>query len=572
LPYARNSELPKAVQIVLPSEAQTIWRVAFNSFDAKLGDSVKCKQAWNAVTDAGWRPDEGDKWVYDAAAADFNPSHDPHSGEFSSGGGSGGGSSGKGGKRTPGHDDYEFEGTRKTGPTANDIKHANLLPTDTVMEDFVQQFGRAALKKLRGSDAAAGCTISGVQHDAGCKACDTGDNADCSCGAMDAAPPQPAKDSNSISVTVSEPATLVLDGDFKPRKTSQGFLLAFSRIARSGIQLYKGSEIGSDGKDELRVYRPSKEVFSRKSLQSYAGVPITNGHPPTMVDAVNWRKFAIGEIGEDVVRDGEFVRVPMMLRDAEAIKDYEDGKAELSLGYTMDLRLEPGTTPRGEAYDAVQTDIRANHLALVNAARGGPALRIGDDAMNTKQIVVDGLTVSLDARDAEVVSRFIEKQTKALDDLNTAIKLRDDQVSAAKKDSDTKDAKIATLEKQLKDSERTPEQRAAELQELGKVTDTAKKLLGDKFVPTYDANAIRKQVVDARMGEIAKGWSPEQVAASFESLAALGPSGGPRNAMDRVLVDGVHIHSSQDARDKAYEQMVNDACQAWKTPAQRKTA
>jgi uncharacterized protein len=471
LPYAQNSELPKAVQTALSEKAQTVWREAFNAVATDAPETSKFKKAWDAV-------------------------------------------------------------------------HA---ATDA---------------------AAVGCTISGVDHSAGCKACASGNNADCTCGAMDAAEPGVH---DSLSVTVSEPITLVTDGDYKPRKTSQGFLLAFSRVARSGIQTYKGNEIGVDGKDELRVYRPSNEVFSRKSLQSYAGVPITNDHPPQMVDATNWRKYAVGEIGEDVVRDGEFVRVPMILRDAKAISDYETGKAELSLGYTMDLRLQPGTTSTGVAYDAVQTAIRANHLALVHSARGGPALRIGDDqgddTMTTaKQIVVDGLTVSLDARDAEVVSRFIEKQAKTLDDLNVALKLRDDQISAAKKDSDTKDAKIATLEKQLKDSERTPAQRAAEMAELAKVTDQAKKLLGDKFQPNYDADAIRKQVVDAKMGQTAKDWTPAQIAASFDSFAATAPASPIRNQMDRVLNDGIEVHSSQDARDKAYEAMVNRAQNEWKGP------
>jgi uncharacterized protein len=478
LPYARNSELPKAVRAALSADAQTIFRNAFNTaVDGDKSETLAFKLAWDAVRMMTCPQCDG-------------------TGEYD-------------GKPCP-----DCNGTGKIKVGADADPAADDKPADD---------------------------------------------------------PKPKPTADSISVAVSEPVTPVFDGDFKPRPTSQGYLIAFSRVARSGIQLYKGRELGIDGKDEIRVYRPSNQVFARKSLKSYAGIPITNNHPNEMVDAKNWKQYAIGETGDDVVRDGEYVRVPMILRDAEAIKDYETGKTELSLGYTMDLKLEGGTTPSGEAYDAIQTDIRANHLALVNAARGGPALRIGDDTMNAKQIVVDGLTVSLDARDAEVVSRFIEKQTKEIGDLNAAIKLRDEQISAAKKDGDTKDAKIATLEKQLKDSERTPEQRAAELQELGRVTDAAKKLLGDKFTPAYDAIAIRRQVVDAKMGAVAKDWTPEQVAASFESLATMGPAGGPRNAMDRVLSDGISIHSSQDARDKAYEQMCEDARNAWKTPA-RKTA
>jgi len=50
----------------------------------------------------------------------------------------------------------------------------------------------------------------------------------------------------------------------------------------------------------------------------------------------------------------------------------------LSMGYTTDIDWTAGVTPKGEAYDGVQRNIRANHLAFVPQARGGEKLRFGD--------------------------------------------------------------------------------------------------------------------------------------------------------------------------------------------------
>jgi hypothetical protein len=95
------------------------------------------------------------------------------------------------------------------------------------------------------------------------------------------------------------------------------------------------------------------------------------------VDASNWKKYSVGQTGDEVVRDGEFVRVPTVLMDNGAINDVRGGKKQLSLGYRAELDWQRGVT-NGQEYDAVQTNIRANHLAIVDGARGGPMPCIGD--------------------------------------------------------------------------------------------------------------------------------------------------------------------------------------------------
>jgi hypothetical protein len=162
------------------------------------------------------------------------------------------------------------------------------------------------------------------------------------------------------------------------RLTADGYLGAQPRVARSGIQVYSGAECGRPHMAQVRVYRPESEVFRADTLRSFAHRPITNDHPPELIDASNWKKYAIGQTGDEVLRDGDFIRVPMLIMDAAAIKAVQGGKSQLSAGYVVELVWGSGTTPRGEKYDARQTTIRANHIAICRSARGGSQLRLGD--------------------------------------------------------------------------------------------------------------------------------------------------------------------------------------------------
>lgn len=176
-------------------------------------------------------------------------------------------------------------------------------------------------------------------------------------------------------------ATGLLDAE--PRRTADGYLVAGARVARVGLQKYKGSEVGRPQIDSVVLYRPEEEVFAKDAMASMANKPVTLTHPRKMVDARSWAKVAKGVSGTDVVRDGDFVRVPLMLMDAATIDAYEkDGIKELSVGYMADIDWTPGQTPAGEHYDGVQRAIRANHHALVPVARGGKSLTFGDDVGN----------------------------------------------------------------------------------------------------------------------------------------------------------------------------------------------
>lgn len=174
------------------------------------------------------------------------------------------------------------------------------------------------------------------------------------------------------------------------RKTGDGYLVANAKAARVGVQTYAGFEVQRPDLSVVRVMRPESEVFDRASISTYGSKPITMGHPPEGVTAETWRKFAVGHVGEGVVRDGEFVAIPLMLSDAAAIRELEAGTKELSVGYTCDLAWAAGNA-NGQTWDAVQRAIRVNHVALVPKGRAGPECRIADAAGSASTAFLDHL-------------------------------------------------------------------------------------------------------------------------------------------------------------------------------------
>ncbi|MBI1179112.1 MAG: DUF2213 domain-containing protein [Alphaproteobacteria bacterium] len=302
-----------------------------------------------------------------------------------------------------------------------------------------------------------------------------------------------------------------------PRRCQDGSLVASVRAARTGTQTYAGYEVGKPDLPRVTVYRPEAEVFSRDSMASFASAPVTVGHPAEPVTTQNWKDHAVGDIGEEIVRDGEAVRVPIMVRDANAIDAIAGGTREISMGYSCDLSFEDGAAPDGTPYQAVQRNIRINHLAIVDAARGGPSLRIGDSDMNTKTIIVDGLQVVVtDAAEAAIL-----KLQGQLADSVKAKDAADGKIAELTTQAATKDAEIATLKKQAEDAKLSPQQLRDAAKAYARTVDFGKKLAPKAGITDeMDEAAIKKAVVSARLGDAAKDWTDAQIDTSFATLSA----------------------------------------------------
>ena len=370
--------------------------------------------------------------------------------------------------------------------------------------------------------------------------------------------------------------SVMLDASTDLRETSDGYLVAHPRVARTGIQLYRGHEVGRPDLAEVRVYRPEAEVMSKDLLRSLAHKPVTIEHPDQPITARTWKDLAVGHLGDDIVRDGEFVRVPMMLMDANAIDIVRGGRKQLSVGYTAVLKWGDGKTDGGEEYNAIQTTIRANHVAITHTARGGDKLRMGD--RKTKEakmakLTVDGIVIDMEDRDAQVIERRITQLEK---DVAAAKATAQNDVATAKTEvanatavSQTKDAEIVTLKQQLADA-LSPQKRAQAARERHAVEQRAKSLFDAVVIDdTRDDADLRRQVVNARVGEVAKGWNDDMVTASFNTLHVLGDSGNGGGLRHVVNVLQHNNTGGTDPVAAAYAQYDKDLTERWKTAGVR---
>lgn len=346
--------------------------------------------------------------------------------------------------------------------------------------------------------------------------------------------------------------------------TDEGFLRVPGKAARTGIQEYLASELGLKDRapnDIIRVYRPAEEVFNDESLQSYLGSDVTNNHPSTLVDASTYRNTSVGVVTSAGRQDGDFVTVDMIIKDKDAIKAVESGKCELSAGYTAVYDDTPGTTPEGEPYDFRQTQIKINHVAIVDRARAGANARIFDEKTGGTMpvnITLDSGRVidAADASNAQVVADAFDRLQKRVNDAEAAQQTAQALCDAAQE-------KVVELTAKTSD-----EAIKSRVDAIARVTDSARKIAGDKFsCDSVDVTEIQRSALAIKRPKV--DWadkSPVYVQAAFdeamekmeeeEETEDAGGNGKTRKVGDQ------YQQLSQDAAK--VPQTINDAAQARK--------
>lgn len=158
--------------------------------------------------------------------------------------------------------------------------------------------------------------------------------------------------------------------------TPEGYLIDRPIVTSVGIFEYNNPD--GTVRRELRL---PEEVFAEESLASYQGKPVIITHDAGYVSKDNVQDENIGTILSKGYQDGNNVRAKIVIHNTDAMKDC--GLRELSLGYNLDIEETPGEW-NGQRYDAIQRNIRVNHLALVQEARAGDQARLNIDSRDKK--------------------------------------------------------------------------------------------------------------------------------------------------------------------------------------------
>lgn len=169
-------------------------------------------------------------------------------------------------------------------------------------------------------------------------------------------------------------------------------------LSKIGVFPYLGRQISSElDPDKIyNVLRPEEELNNEETLQSFKLVPIVNDH--TMLGTKEGmqpaeQKGVHGVIGEDVYFKDGIIYGDLKIFSETLKEEIENGKKELSMGYFCDYELKDGEF-NGEQYQAIQRNLRINHVALVDEGRMGADVRVMDSKIvfDCMDILKDNLT------------------------------------------------------------------------------------------------------------------------------------------------------------------------------------
>ena len=371
--------------------------------------------------------------------------------------------------------------------------------------------------------------------------------------------------------------------------TDEGYLRVKARIARTGIQSY------TDANGGIRLeYRPEEEVAANAALDSFREKCVTKEHPPVLLDASNTKDYAIGFTSADVSYSEGFVESTLTVTDKETIDEIMRGNVrEVSCGYKVDYSPEPGITSDGQHYDGIQRNIRGNHVAIVNRARGGAQVRLmldsADAAVNdlithsqgavmSANIAFDGVSFEADPALAAAISAERDDAKGSYADMKRQY---EDAMAEASKMKEEMDA----MEKEMKGKCDSAEGRADALSEenaaLKSDLEAAKQVnvdsiveeriaLIDKARPSLDSafdftgKSVR-EIMEASIKAVRSDAdlsdrSDDYVTAMFDTLAEAGARDDSGTSELRKAV--ASIASPMSAPSSYMDKLQN----AWKTP------
>lgn len=290
----------------------------------------------------------------------------------------------------------------------------------------------------------------------------------------------------------------------KAEYTEEGYLVDTPILTSVGIFEYTNAD-GSTRR-ELRL---PEYVFDKESLASYEGKPIIITHDAGKVDKNNVGEEAVGTILSKGYRDGDNVRAKIVIHDTNELK--RCGLKELSLGYSLDLLDEEGEY-EGQHYDAIQTNIIINHLALVANARAGEKARLNVDGADKKTVSEKGGTQ---------MSRRLHKDE---DDL--AVRLAEEVLAGNGKGTEAEAPKEMTIEEKVDgirkrcdaeaQNEYGPQSYEEAMEEIAHKDEDIKTLL-----EAYESKQAEKDFADAQGEQKPEMPIPEKKEDAEEDYAEL---------------------------------------------------
>lgn len=334
----------------------------------------------------------------------------------------------------------------------------------------------------------------------------------------------------------------------KRELTPEGYLICKDvPVARTGTMVYGPNETpiapGSDG--YVHIKREEEAVFDPIYMASLEGKTITDDHPEDDVNPDNVRDLFRGTMMN--LRRGSGMQADLLLSDLivmerSAIKAVNDGKVEVSLGYTADYEeLGPG--------HGRQLNLIGNHVALVMAGRCGNRCSIGDKQFNqnegndmTKRAVVSAdakakLLEAINALDSDAGGDENSGDTHV--HLHTSGKANDQEASTNDAAVKALDERVGKIESKIEEGNKATADAIAALTDLIKNTNQA----------VANDSALSDEIKENLKDEANAGTADK--AATAKDSAFLSESYQETCAAAEILMPGIRIPTYDQADNPA---------------------
>lgn len=377
----------------------------------------------------------------------------------------------------------------------------------------------------------------------------------------------------------------------KAKKTPEGWLKADGYLTRVGVFSYAQP----DGTTQRELRLP-EEVFRPESVQTFAQVPVTDSHPPEFLTGKNAGQYAVGSTGETIRRDGQYMVGPLTVWKDDAVARIDSGqKQELSLGYLCDLEFKPGVWKDDAGidhpYDAVQRNIRGNHVAIVSRGRAGPEARIRLDAAEEVDEApdrgktpptnkdeptmvkknIDGVDADVSEQAAQLIDRANAKAAASLADAKAKADAAEAEHQKAKAKADALADELKKKEDALKDAT-DPAKVQAQIKARVDLETKARAVLGvDAKLDALDTRGVHTAVLAKLVPELKLDAAVADAYVQGRFDMAIDTVGKEALAKVRNAIAGAGATGTPGTKTDeadAHAEMVKRNTSAWK-PAQK---
>lgn len=186
-------------------------------------------------------------------------------------------------------------------------------------------------------------------------------------------------------------------------------------ISKVGVFPYLGREIGApDGDRIYQVYRPAEELSKPETLESFNLLPWVDEHEMLGDGGTPAEEKGVqGTTGENAHFEAPYLRNTLRIYSDYMKRLIEQGKIELSPSYRCHYDFTPGEF-EGQRYDAIQRDIRGNHLALVKQGRTGKDVAVQDHliTIDSSELIKEQTSMN-EEQIRELVTKLIQEALAA---------------------------------------------------------------------------------------------------------------------------------------------------------------